>query len=94
MTKWKRQLEYDKAKKYIFSVGLMREQDADIIEYLEEKRAEGISRNSVVKDSLRRTIAEEEVKYGFFKEGEGACMLAESEPEYHAGKEGEKDEKG
>lgn len=55
----KKAYEWDKKNKYIFSVGLMREQDADIIEYLEEKRVEGISRNSVVKDSLRKSIKEE-----------------------------------
>ena len=53
----KKAYEWDKKKKYIFSVGLMKEQDADIIEFLEEKRAEGISRNSVVKDALRETIS-------------------------------------
>lgn len=58
----KKAYEWDKKKKYIFSVGLMREQDADIITFLEGKKEKGISRNSVVKESLRKTIESERGK--------------------------------
>ena len=58
----KKSYEWDKKNKYIFSVGLMRETDADIIGYLEDKREKGISRNSIVKEALRNQMKEDSEK--------------------------------
>jgi hypothetical protein len=52
--------KWDKNNKCIFSVGLMRKGDSDIIEYLETKTGEGIPRNTVIKQALRLMMAQDQ----------------------------------
>lgn len=56
MAKWEKQKEYDKKKKVIFSVGLMRVSDKDIIDYLDNEKKKGKPRNAVIKEALREKI--------------------------------------
>ena len=60
MAKWEKQKEYDKEKKIIFSVGLMKDSDKDIIDYLDNETKKGNSRNSIVKQALREKMEKEQ----------------------------------
>lgn len=60
MAKWEKQKEYDKEKKIIFSVGLMKDSDKDIIDYLDNETKKGNSRNSIVKQALREKMKKEQ----------------------------------
>lgn len=60
MAKWQKQRDYDKEKKVIFSVGLMKEKDSDIISYLDNETRKGHSRNAIVKQALREKMEKEQ----------------------------------
>ena len=52
--------KWERENKIIFSVGLMKTTDRDIIDYLDNETKKGNSRNSIVKQALREKIEKEQ----------------------------------
>lgn len=51
--------EWELKNKWVFSISIMRNSEADIVEYLQENEAKGVRRGTLIKEALREKMAKE-----------------------------------
>ena len=85
---YRKQYEWDKANRLVFSVSFMNKTDDDIIDYLADKTKQRISRNALIKKALREQMRREGYRVNDVKVPvPDYAMAAEHEAEYTESKE-------
>jgi hypothetical protein len=54
--------EWENKNKWVFSISIMRNSEADIVAYLQENEAKGVRRGTLIKEALREKMAKNSIK--------------------------------